>query len=76
MGNPIPMPPRLNIWEEFEQDFVQDWTDTNEHYKVASKLDQLQMIGSDIDAYIVQFGELVQKAQYHEDDLAVLNKFK
>jgi len=34
------------------------------------------MMGLDIDMYIVRFGELAQKARYHEDDPAVLNKFK
>ena len=58
MGNPIPTPPRLTVWEEFKQDFVQDWTNTNEHYKAAFELDQLRMTGSDIDTYIVRFGEL------------------
>ena len=34
------------------------------------------MEGSNIDHYITKFAELVQKAQYQEDDPAVLEKFK
>ena len=25
----IPTPPHVDVWEEFEQDFIQDWDDTN-----------------------------------------------
>ena len=34
------------------------------------------MEGSNIDHYITKFAELARKVQYHEDDLAVLEKFK
>ena len=76
MGRPIPAPPHINVWEEFEQDFIQDWDDTNAHYKAAAELDKLKMEGSNIDHYITKFAELAQKAQYHEDNPAVLEKFK
>jgi hypothetical protein len=29
MRRPIPAPPHVDVWDEFEQDFVQDWDDTN-----------------------------------------------
>ena len=61
---------------EFKQDFIQDWDDTNAHYKAAAKLNKLKMEGSNIDHYITKFVELARKAQYHEDDPAVLEKFK
>ena len=76
MRRPIPTPPHVDAWEEFEQDFVQDWDDTNAHYKAAAELDKLKMEGSNIDHYITKFAELARKAQYHEDDPAVLEKFK
>src|SRR6202789_3278428 len=76
MGRPVPAPPHLNVWEGFEGDFIQDWDDTNAHYKAAAKLDKLKMEGSNIDHYITKFAELARKAQYQENDLAVLEKFK
>ena len=76
MRRPIPTPPHVDVWEEFEQDFIQDWDDTNAHYKAAAELDKLKMEGSNIDHYITKFAELARKAQYHEDNPAVLEKFK
>ena len=76
MRRPILTPPHVDVWEEFEQDFIQDWDDTNAHYKAAAELDKLKMEGSNIDHYITKFTELARKAQYHEDDPAVLEKFK
>ena len=76
MQRPIPTPPHVDVWEEFEQDFVQDWDDTNAHYKAAAELNKLKMEGSNINHYITKFAKLVRKAQYHEDDPAVLEKFK
>ena len=76
MRRPIPTPPHIDVWEEFEQDFIQDWDDTNAYYKAAAKLDKLKMEGSNINHYITKFAKLARKAQYHEDDPAVLEKFK
>ena len=45
MRRPIPAPPHVDVWEEFEQDFIQDWDDTNAHYKAAAELDKLKMEG-------------------------------
>jgi ribosomal protein S10 len=76
MRRPIPTLPHVDIWDEFEQDFIQDWDDMNTHYKATTKLDKLKMESSNIDHYITKFAELAQKVQYHEDDPAVLEKFK
>ena len=76
MRRPIPTPPHVDVWEEFEQDFIQDWDDTNTHYKAMVELDKLKMEGSNINHYITKFTELARKAQYHEDNPAVLEKFK
>jgi hypothetical protein len=72
----IPAPPHLDIWDEFKQDFIQDWDDTNAHYKAATELDKLKMEGSNIDHYITKFAKLVWKAQYQDNNPAVLEKFK
>ena len=63
MRRPIPAPPHVDVWDEFEQDFIQDWDDTNAHYKAAAELDKLKMEGSNIDHYITKFAELARKAQ-------------
>ena len=76
MGRLIPTPPYVNVWDKFEQDFIQDWDNTNAHYKAAAKLNKLKMKGSNINHYITKFAKLAQKAQYHEDDPTVLEKFK
>ena len=76
MRRPIPTPPHVDVWEEFKQDFIQDWDDMNAYYKATAKLNKLKMEGSNIDHYITKFTKLAQKAQYHEDDPAVLEKFK
>jgi hypothetical protein len=52
-------PPHVDVWDEFEQDFVQDWDDTNAHYKAVAELNKLKMEGSNIDHYIMKFAELV-----------------
>jgi Retrotransposon gag protein len=76
MTRPIPRPPFLNVWDEFESDFLQDWEDVNAPHRAAAELDKLRMIDDDIDTYITRFAELARKALYHEDDPAVLDKFR
>ena len=68
MRKPIPTPPHIDVWEEFEQDFIQDWDDMNAHYKATAELDKLKMEGSNIDHYITKFAKLARKVQYYEDD--------
>ena len=74
----IPAPSALNktIYEDFEEEFVESWTDTNESYRPAAALDKLRMKDEEIDEYITTFAELARTALYHEDDPAVLEKFK
>jgi hypothetical protein len=64
------------VYDNFKVAFVESWTDTNEPYRAAAELDKLRMNGNDIDKYITVFAELAWKALYHEDDPAVLEKFK
>ena len=40
MRRPIPTPPHVDVWEEFEQDFIQDWDDMNAHYILKKKISQ------------------------------------
>ena len=44
--------------------------------RAAAALDGLRMKGENVDEYITIFAELVRKALYHEDDPAMLEKFK
>ena len=74
----IPAPSALNrtIYEDFEEEFIESWTDTNEPYRAATDLDKLRVQHDDIDEYIARFTKLARKALYHENDPAVLEKFK
>ena len=73
---PAPSAPNRMIYDDFEEEFIESWTDTNEPYRAAADLDKLRMRHDDVDEYITQFAELACKALYHEDDPAVLEKFK
>ena len=73
---PAPSAPNKMIYEDFEEEFIESWTDTNEPYRAAVALDKLRMKGENVDEYITVFAELARKALYHEDDPAVLEKFK
>ena len=66
----------MTVYDNFEFTFIESWTDTNEPYRAAAELDQLRMEDNDINTYITVFAELARKALYHEDDPAVLEKFK
>ena len=48
----------------------------NESHRAAAALNKLRMKDENIDKYITTFAELARKALYHEDDPAVLEKFK
>ena len=73
---PAPSAPNKTIYEDFEEEFIESWTDTNEPYCAAAALDKLWMKDDNVDKYITAFAELARKALYHEDDPAVLEKFK
>ena len=73
---PAPSAPNKTIYDDFEEGFIKSWTDTNEPYRAAMELDRLRMQYDDIDEYITRFVELARKALYHDDDPAVLEKFK
>ena len=73
---PAPSAPNKTVYEDFEEEFIESWTDTNEPHRAAADLDRLRMQHDDIDEYITRFAELARKALYHENDPAVLEKFK
>ena len=73
---PAPSAPNKTIYEDFEEEFIESWTDTNEPYRAAADLDKLRMQHDNVDEYVTRFAELARKALYHEDDPAVLEKFK
>jgi hypothetical protein len=76
LSNPVPRPPFLTTYDEFEHDFIESWTDTNEPYRAAAELNKLRMKNDDVDTYIMVFAELARKALYEENDPAVLEIFK
>ena len=73
---PAPSAPDRTIYDDFEREFIESWTDTNEPYRAAADLDKLRMQHDSVDEYITRFAELARKALYHENDPAVLEKFK
>ena len=73
---PAPSAPNGTVYDDFEREFIETWTDMNEPYRAAADLDKLKMQHDDIDEYITRFAELARKALYHENDPAVLEKFK
>jgi hypothetical protein len=76
LSNPVPHPPFLSTYDEFEHDFIESWTDTNEPYHAAAELNKLCMKNDDVDTYITVFAELACKALYEENDPTVLEIFK
>ena len=73
---PTPSTPNKTVYEDFKEEFIKSWTDTNEPYRTAAELDKLQVQHDNINEYITTFAELAQKVLYHKDDPAVLEKFK
>ena len=76
LSNPTPSDPNTTVYDNFEVAFIESWTDMNKPYRTAAELDQLQMNDNNVDTYITVFAKFTQKALYHEDDPAVLEKFK
>ena len=73
---PAPSAPNKTVYEDFEEEFIESWTDTNESYHAAAVLNKLRMKDENVDEYITIFAELSRKVLYHENDPAVLEKFK
>ena len=55
---PTPSAPNKTVYEDFEEEFIKSWTDTNEPYCAAAALDELQMKDENVDKYITVFAEL------------------
>ena len=73
---PAPSAPNKTVYEDFEEEFIKSWTDTNESHCATVALDKLQMKDENIDEYITKFAELARKALYCKNNPAVLKKFK
>jgi hypothetical protein len=63
-------------WDDFEVDFRAAFTDTDAKITAAKKLNNLKMIGSDIDTYIAEFDRLTDEIGYRKNDWGTLVKFK
>ena len=48
----------------------------NELYRAVAEIDKLRMKNENVDEYITTFAKLACKALYHENNPAVLEKFK
>ena len=55
----IPAPSALNktVYEDFEEEFVESWTDTNESHCTTVALDKLQIKDEKVNEYITTFAE-------------------
>ena len=73
---PAPSAPNKMVYEDFEGEFIESWTNTNEPYRTGAELNKLHAQNENINKYITKFAELAHKALYHENDPAVLEKFK
>ena len=49
---PAPSAPNKTVYEDFKEEFIESWTDTNEPYHAAAELDKLQMKNENVDKYI------------------------
>ena len=49
---PAPLAPTRTIYNDFEEGFIESWTDTNEPYRAAADLDKLRMQHNNVDEYI------------------------
>ena len=76
MSIPAPSAPTHPVYDDFEEEFIELWTDINEPYCTTAELDKLQMTHNSVDTYITSFAKLTRKALYHENDPTVLEKFK
>ena len=76
MSIPTPSAPNRTVYEDFDKEFIESWTDTNKPYRAVAALNKLHMKDENVDKYITVFTKLARKALYHKDDPAVLEKFK
>ena len=73
---PAPSAPNKTVYEDFEEEFIESWTNINESYWAITELNKLRVQHDHINDYITKFAELARKALYHKDNPAVLEKFK
>ena len=49
---PAPSAPNKTVYEDFEEEFIQSWTDINESYHATAELNKLRMKNKNVDEYI------------------------
>jgi flagellar hook-basal body complex protein FliE len=64
------------IWGEFEQAFKDAFTDSNKKQQAYEKLKKHEMIGNDVDLYILGFETLVKQAGWTRNDAGTMNLFQ
>ena len=55
---PAPSAPNKTIYEDFEEEFIESWTDMNKSHRATMALDKLRMKDEKIDEYIATFAKL------------------
>ena len=55
---PAPSTPNKTVYEDFEEEFIKSWTDTNEPYRATTELNKLRMENENVNEYITVFAEL------------------
>ncbi len=64
------------LWDEFNRDFVNSFTDTAMTQEAYNKLKTLKMIGDDLDTYIATHESLVLRAGWAENGDAAIESFR
>jgi len=65
-----------SLWDDFEANFRVAYTDHNAKLTAYQRLNDLRMVGSDINSYIAEFDRLVEEAGYSKHDMGIVQKFK
>jgi Retrotransposon gag protein/Zinc knuckle len=65
-----------NAWTELRQAFVEAYKDTGEQVVGLNKLENLKMIGGNIDDYIATFNRLIVTAGFTVGDNGIINMFR
>jgi len=65
-----------SLWDDFKADFWAAYMDHNTKLTAYQRLNDLRIVGSDIDSYITEFDCLVKEAGYSKHDMGMMQKFK
>ncbi|HYT46092.1 MAG TPA: hypothetical protein VEP90_27435, partial [Methylomirabilota bacterium] len=64
------------LWDEFQRDFINSFTDTIMTQKAYNKLKTLKMIEDDLDTYIATHNSLVLRARWASNGDAAIESFR